>query len=88
MPDKEATTHADLYHRHGDPDSSKWEEAPAVTDRPNDTPLREKEKPAVANSTLAERAKARQAAETKQVDAESETEDKAVTSASTKRTRK
>ena len=47
----EATTHAETYHGHGDPDPSKWEKATAVTGRPVDTPP--------PNSTLAERAAAR-----------------------------
>lgn len=76
----EATTHGDQYHRH-EPDPSKWEEKEAVTGRPNDTPLRGEDKPAVPNSTLAERAKAR----TKQVEKDQEqVENKAVTSAAKK----
>ena len=51
----EATTHADLYHRHGEADSSKWVEADAVTGRDNDTPLRGEDTPAVPNSSFAER---------------------------------
>lgn len=70
---KEATTHADLYQRHGDPDPSKWDEAEAVNGRPSDV--------AGPNSTLASRARER--AGVKQVDA-SEVEDKAVTAAATK----
>ena len=44
----EATTHADTYHRHGDPDPSKWSGAESVTGRPADVPP--------TNSTLADRA--------------------------------
>lgn len=47
----EATTHADTYHRHGDLDPSKWDEAVAVTGREAD--------PVPQNSTFADRAKAR-----------------------------
>jgi hypothetical protein len=75
----EATTHADLYHRHGTADPSQWDEAPTVTDRPNDTPLRGEDKPAVPNSTFGERAKAT----AKQVDS-AVAEDKAVGSSETK----
>lgn len=45
----EAKTHAELYHRHGEADASKWDEAEAVTGRDVD--------PAPENSTFAERAK-------------------------------
>lgn len=55
----EATEHADLYHRHGEADPEGWEEQEAVTGRENDTPLRGEDTPAVPNSTLASRAKAR-----------------------------
>lgn len=73
-------------HRHDNP--PQGEEQEAVTGRPNDTPLRGEETHAVPNSTLAERAKARTKAATKQVDA-GQTEDKAVASSQTKsRTRK
>lgn len=85
-PDNEATATADLYHRHGDPDPSKWNEAESVTDRPNDTPLEDVPAPsnyAVPNSTFADRAKAEKAA-AKQV---TQAEDKAVTTARTKRPR-
>lgn len=47
----EATTHGDTYHRHGEVDPSKWNEAPSVTGRPVDEPG--------PNSTLASRAKAK-----------------------------
>jgi hypothetical protein len=86
MPDQRgpATELADTFHRHGEPDPSKWDEQEAVTGRPNDTPLRGEDEPAVPNSTLAERAGARQRSE-KRVDAETkDTENKAVTSALTK----
>lgn len=72
-----ATETADLYHRHGEPDASAWQEAAAVTDRPNDL------EGEVRNTTMAERAAARKKASAKEVKAES-TEDKAVTSAATK----
>lgn len=80
----EATTHADVYQRH-EQTSEGWEEAQAVTGRPNDTPIRDPEPaPLGGNSTLASRARTRQKDEkTKQVD-ESDAEDKAVTSAATK----
>lgn len=75
----EATSHAETYHRHGDPDPDKWEEAEAVTGRPNDNAPGS----VVQNSTLASRAAAAAKATAKEVKADS-TEDKAVTSASTK----
>lgn len=79
-PRDEATSHGDQYGRHK-ADPSNWDEQEAVTGRPNDTPLRGEDKPAVPNSTLAERAKARKAS-TKQVDKSEETvEDKQVTKA-------
>lgn len=69
----EATTPADTLHRHGDPDPSEWQEAEAVTGRPNDE--------ASPNSTMADRAKAR-----KQVDKDSDVvEDKAITKAPAKK---
>ena len=55
-----ATSTADLYHRHGEPDSSKWDEQSVVTDRPNDT------EGEVQNTTFADR-KAVQSAENKSV---------------------
>lgn len=65
------------------------EEAQAVTGRPNDVPIREPEQaPLGGNSTLASRAAARKQVGRKQVDAESNTEDKSVSSASTKRRNK
>lgn len=45
----EATNHAETYHRHGDPDTSKWDEAVAVTGREADA--------VPDNSTFAARAK-------------------------------
>lgn len=54
----EATNHADTYHRHGDPDPSKWDEADAVTGREAD--------PVPTNTSFADRAKAG-TAENKQV---------------------
>lgn len=75
----EATTHADLYHRH-EPDPSGWEEAEAVTDRPNDTPPGSQ----VSNSTFADRAKATGQAEMKVVEA-TDAENKAVQSAEAKK---
>lgn len=68
-------------HRHGDPDPSKWQQAEAVTGRPND--LVEGE---VHNSTFASRRKRR--APAKQV-AAVQAEDKAVSGprTSTKNTR-
>lgn len=60
------------------------EEAEAVTGRPNDIPIKEPEPaPLGGNSTFADRAKARQKQDVKQVDAD-EAEDKAVSRASTK----
>jgi hypothetical protein len=60
MPDEElqperepATSHAGLYHRHGEADPEQGEKHEAVTDRPNDTPL---DAFTVENSTLAQRA--------------------------------
>ena len=47
---------ADTYHRHGDLDPSKWDEQETVTARPNDLGSVTNE-PALANSTLASRAK-------------------------------
>lgn len=80
--EKEATTHADLYQRH-EQSSENWEEAQAVTGRPNDNPITEpQDAPNGGNSTLASRAKARKA-DAKQVQPEA-AEDKAVTSAATK----
>lgn len=78
MPERqEATSHADTYHRHDDPPAGA-EEQKAVTGRPPDTPQRGTDKPAVPNSTFAERAKARTSqADTKQVTAD-EAENKAV----------
>lgn len=78
----EATTHADLYHRHQQ-SSDNWEEAEAVTGRENDTPLRGEDTFAVPNTTLADRAKARSKTDAKQV-SEDDTEDKAVASSQTK----
>lgn len=75
MANHEATTHADLYHRHGS-DPGDWEEQPTVTGRPNDTPLRGEDKPAVPNSTFGQRAKS-QAANEKAV-APDDTENKSV----------
>lgn len=63
-------------HRHGDPDPSKWDEQQVVTDRPQDEP--------VANSTFADRAKARKPA-AKAVKSD-EVEDKATKPAATKST--
>lgn len=74
-----ATSTADTYHRHGDPDPSQWQEAEAVTDRPPDTPQRGEDSYAVPNSTFADRAKAAAKAV-----ASGDAEDKAVSSASTK----
>lgn len=54
----EAKSHAETYHRHGELDSSKWDEAQAVTDREPDT--------APENSSFASRAK-RGASENKAV---------------------
>ena len=54
----EATNHAETYHRHGQPDPSKWQKAEAVTGREAD--------PVPENTTFAQRAKAG-AAENKQV---------------------
>jgi hypothetical protein len=81
MPDEkapnEATTHLDQYHRHEQSDEN-WEEADAKTGRENDTPLRGEDKPAVPNSTMAERAKLRGGkADAKQVE-KATAEDKAV----------
>lgn len=69
-------------HRHGDPDPDKWDEAEAVTGRPNDLGNRGTDKPALPNSTLASRAKAR--TDEKQVDAE-QVEDRAVKKAPAKK---
>ena len=74
----EATTHAETFHRHGDPDPSNWDEAQAVTGRPADEPT--------SNSTLAERATARKG-DAKQVDAD-EVEDKAVKKAPARKAKK
>jgi len=70
----------------GELDTSGWEEQQAVTDRPNDTPLTGDIKPAVPNSTFAERAKAATKTTAKAVDS-GDTENKAVRSsrATTKR---
>ena len=54
----EATNHAETYHRHGQPDPSKWQQAEVVTGREAD--------PVPENTTFAQRAKAG-AAENKQV---------------------
>lgn len=78
----EATEFADTLHRHGDPDPKQWDGQAAVTGRKPDTPQRGVDKPAVANSTLAERAQARLSA-SKRVDRE-DVEDKAVSKATTK----
>jgi crotonobetainyl-CoA:carnitine CoA-transferase CaiB-like acyl-CoA transferase len=56
----EAKTHADLYHRHGDADSTRWVEGQAVTGREAD--------PVPRNTSFADRAK-RGSAENKQVQA-------------------
>lgn len=77
---KPAESLAETLHRHRDPDPEQWDEAEAVTGRPND--LKQNE---VENSTFAERAK-RHARE-KKVDSES-TDNKAVTGASTKKAAK
>ncbi len=79
--DRTAESHAETYHRHGDPDPSNWDEAKAVTGRPADKPG--------DNTTFAGRAKAAGKASnaSKQVDG-SATEDKSVSSAATKRARK
>lgn len=62
------------------------DEAVAVTGRPNDIPVREAEDaPLGGNSTFASRAKARSGAKAVR---SGDTEDKAVTSASTKRRRR
>lgn len=76
----EATSHAETYHRHGDPDPSKWEEAQAVTDRPNDL----EPGSTVHNSTLAERAKANKAKPAAKVVDEDAAENKAVQSSEAK----
>lgn len=73
----EAKTHADTYHRHDSP--PQGDEQEAVTGRANDTPLRGEDKPAVPNSTFAERAKAAKPT-AKKVDAD-DTQNKAVSSA-------
>ena len=57
----ESKNHADTYHRHGEPDASKWDEAQAVTGREPDT--------APENSTFATRAKQVQSGENKAVQA-------------------
>lgn len=72
----EATTHADLYLREGEPDPSEWEEAEAVTGRPADVPP--------GNSTFAERAKASGKAEVKVVEGK-DAENKAVQAAEVKK---
>lgn len=59
-------------------------EAPAINDRPNDTPLHT-EVPAYPNSTMASRAKAREKRDRKQVDADDDVEDKAVSKSQAKR---
>lgn len=76
----EANTSAETYERHGKPDPSKWQEAEAVTDRPNDLVAGQ-----VTNSTMADRAKARAKAkpEAKVVDDDA-AENKAVTTAAKK----
>lgn len=60
----EATTHAETYHRHGDPDPSQWDEAVAVTGREADA--------VPSNTTFADRArgqnKAVQSSEAKSLD--------------------
>lgn len=85
MPDEkdpnEATALAETFHRHGEPDPSKWQEAEAVTDRPNDTPLRGDDVYAVPNTTMADRRKAR---DVKQVKSE-DVEDKAVKKKATRK---
>lgn len=68
------------------PDTTKWEEKEAVTDRPNDIPLRGVDTPALPNSTLSDRAKARSKSE-KRIEGDS-AENKAVTTAAKKTTRK
>lgn len=60
----------------GELDTSKWEEQPTVTGRPNDTPQTE-QKPALPNSTFGSRKKATSTSSAKAVK-ESDTEDKAV----------
>lgn len=76
MPEREeATSAADTLHRHGDPDPSNWDEAQAVTGRPQDQPE--------ANTTFAERAKGRKG--TKAVQS---AENKAVSSGTETKTRK
>lgn len=82
MPEKEreeATKTAETFHRHDDPVTGA-EEQPAVTDRPNDTPMRGTDKPAVPNSTFGERQTAR--AGSKAVESD-QAENKAVSSRST-----
>ena len=73
----EATETADLYHRHGDPDSSVWDEAVAVTGRRNDLGPGEK----VTNTNFADRAKAAKKTSAKQV---ADAENKSVSSAESK----
>lgn len=80
----EATEPADQYHRH-EPDPSKWDEAVAVTGRPNDIPLSEPDDDlpeVLRNSTLAARAEANKRRSKKVVD---ESENKAVQAAETKK---
>ena len=52
----EATNAAETLHRHGT-DAGEWDDQPTVTERPNDTPLRGEDTPAVPNSTFGTRAK-------------------------------
>lgn len=84
MPEREeATTTGETYHRHDDPVTGA-EEQKAVTDRPNDTPLRDTDKPAVPNSTFGDRQKTRTAS-AKAVQPE-DAENKAVEPGRAKRT--
>lgn len=83
-----ATTTADTYHRHGDPDPSKWDVQQAVTDRPNDTPLDDDKAPAeyaVPNSTMATRAaeRAKESAKQKKI-ADVSVDDRPVTATPSK----
>lgn len=79
----EATKLDQTFHRH-EQRTENWEEAEPKTDRPNDTPLRGEDKPAVPNSTLASRAKARQGSKKVSKDT-AEVEDKKVTRAAKKK---
>lgn len=80
MPERvEATTSAETYHRHDEPVSGA-DEQKAVTGRPNDTPLRGTDKPAVPNSTFASRAQSRPAQQEAKAVQPEDAENKAVDS--------